>query len=240
MYEVVVAICCYKQKHWLHRCLRSLSVQTLDKDRYEVVVVNDDPSERLDDIIDIFKPHMNIRLIENDKNIGLPSSLNKILKTSISRYFVRVDCDDYVSSHFLYVLSKFLESNTGSRRLDLKYNYQAVSCDYFKVDDTGGVLSRHNSEEEFIACGIMYTYEALSNLGFYNEDYKMREGHELHKRFLEKYKIYNFRMPLYRYRMHDSNRTKNIEEVEKYDGKIYPTGRDKANNDLSDIQMGEL
>ena len=45
MYEVVVAICCYKQKHWLHRCLRSLSVQTLEKDRYEVVVVNDDPTE---------------------------------------------------------------------------------------------------------------------------------------------------------------------------------------------------
>ena len=220
MYEVVVAICCYKQKHWLHRCLRSLSVQTLDKDRYEVVVVNDDPSERLDDIIDIFKPHMNIRLIENDKNIGLPSSLNKILKTSISRYFVRVDCDDYVSSHFLYVLSKFLESNTGSRRLNADCDYQAVACDYFKVDDTAGVLSRHNSEEEFIACGIMYTYESISNLGFYNEDFKMREGHELHDRFLEKYKIYNLRMPLYRYRMHENNRTNDKDVVDKYDNKL--------------------
>ena len=220
MYEVVVAICCYKQKHWLHRCLRSLSVQTLDKDRYEVVVVNDDPSERLDDIIDIFKPHMNIRLIENDKNIGLPSSLNKILKTSISRYFVRVDCDDYTSSHFLYVLSKFLESNTGSRRLNADCDYQAVACDYFKVDDTAGVLSRHNSEEEFIACGVMYTYESISNLGFYNEDFKMREGHELHNRFLKKYKIYNLRMPLYRYRMHEDNRTNDKDVVDKYDNKL--------------------
>jgi len=220
MYEVVVAICCYKQKHWLHRCLRSLSVQTLDKDRYEVVVVNDDPSERLDDIIDIFKPHMNIRLIENDKNIGLPSSLNKILKTSISRYFVRVDCDDYASSHFLYVLSKFLESNTGSRRLNADCDYQAVACDYFKVDDTAGVLSRHNSEEEFIACGVMYTYESISNLGFYNEDFKMREGHELHNRFLKKYKIYNLRMPLYRYRMHEDNRTNDKDVVDKYDNKL--------------------
>ena len=59
----------------------------------------------------------------------------------------------------------------------------------------------------------------------------MREGHELHKRFLKKYKIYNFKMPLYRYRMHDNNRTKNVEEVEKFD---------KANNDLSDYQMGEI
>ena len=82
MYEVVVAICCYKQKHWLHRCLRSLSTQTLEKSKYEVVVVNDDPNERLDDIIDVFKPHMNMRLINNDDNLGLPTSLNKILKSS--------------------------------------------------------------------------------------------------------------------------------------------------------------
>ena len=69
MYEVVVAICCYKQKHWLHRCLRSLSVQTLDKDRYEVVVVNDDPSERLDDIIDINSYEKGIEILKEKYNI---------------------------------------------------------------------------------------------------------------------------------------------------------------------------
>ena len=40
----------------------------------------------------------------------------------------------------------------------------------------------------------MYTFESISNLGFYNEDFKMREGHELHKRFLQRYKIYNLRI----------------------------------------------
>lgn len=220
MYEVVVAICCYKQKHWLHRCLRSLSVQTLNKDKFEVVIVNDDPNENLDDIVNTFKPHLNIRLINNEKNIGLPSSLNKILKSSIARYFVRVDSDDYVSSHFLYILSKFLESNMGSRRFSEEFDYQAVACDYFKVNDTGGVLSRHNSENEFVACGIMYTYESISNLEFYNEDFKMREGHDLHNRFLKKYKMYNLKMPLYRYRIHENNRTNDKNVVQEYDNKL--------------------
>ena len=44
MYEITVAVCVYKQKEWLHRCLRSLNSQTLEKSRYEVVVVNDDPN----------------------------------------------------------------------------------------------------------------------------------------------------------------------------------------------------
>ena len=47
MYEITVGVCCYKQKEWLHRCLRSLSNQTLDKSKFEVVIVNDDPEERL-------------------------------------------------------------------------------------------------------------------------------------------------------------------------------------------------
>ena len=60
------------------------------------MVVNDDPQENLDDVIDIFREHMNIRVINNEKNLGLPTSLNKILKTSMAKYFVRVDCDDVV------------------------------------------------------------------------------------------------------------------------------------------------
>ena len=108
----------------------------------------------------------------------------------------------------------------GSRRFDEQFDYQAVACDYFKVNDTGGVLSRHDSEKEFVSCGIMYNYESISNLGFYNENFKMREGHDLHKRFLNKYKIYNLKMPLYRYRIHENNRTNNKKIVRKYDKKL--------------------
>ena len=217
MYEITVGVCCYKQKEWLHRCLRSLSNQTLDKSKFEVVIVYDDPEEKLEDIIKIFKNNINIRLINNHKNYGLPVSLNKILKTSTSKYFVRVDCDDYVSSHYLYILAKFLEANTGPRIINSDCNYQAVACDYFKVDDTNVILSRQNSEEEFIACGVMYTYESLANLDFYNEEFKMREGHELQNRFNKKYKIYHLRMPLYRYRVHSNNRTDDSKNTEKYD-----------------------
>ena len=108
----------------------------------------------------------------------------------------------------------------GSRRFDEKIDYQAVARDYFKVNDTGGVLSRHDSENEFVACGIMYTYESISNLKFYNEDFKMREGHDLHNRFLKKYKMYNLKMPLYRYRIHENNRTNDKNVVQEYDNKL--------------------
>ena len=105
MYKVTVGICCYKQKEWLYRCLRSLSKQTISKNDFEVVVVNDDPNDNLEEVCEPLRDHLNIRLINNKKNLGLPGSLNMVLKNALGKYFVRVDSDDYVSKHFLYFLS---------------------------------------------------------------------------------------------------------------------------------------
>ena len=72
-------------------------------------------------------------------------------------------------------------------------------------------------EKDFIACGVMFTYESLCDLNFYNENYQMREGHELINRFKKKYKIEFLKIPLYRYRIHSTNRTKDKKVVEKFD-----------------------
>tara|TARA_R110002020_G_scaffold338742_5_gene554047 strand:- start:72 stop:722 length:651 start_codon:yes stop_codon:yes gene_type:complete len=209
MFEITVGISCHKQKKWLYRCLRSLGDQTLDKRLFEVIIVNDDPSEDLDEVCMPMKDHLNIKLINNKKNLGLPKSLNKILKTAKGRYFVRVDSDDFVSKHFLYMLYTYIFMNR---------SIQAVACDYKKVDEVGINLDNHCSiEKDFIACGVMFTYESLCDLNFYNEEYKMREGHELISRFKKKYKIEFLKVPLYRYRIHSKNRTKNKKNLQKYD-----------------------
>ena len=208
MFKVTVAVCCYKQEEWLFRCLRSLANQTLPKSDFEVIVCNDNPAVPLDDIIDKMKPHLNIRLLNNDVNLGLPGSLNKIVKSALGRFFVIVDCDDYVSRHFLSMLTAYLEVN---------HECQAVFCDYTKVNFHGKKIGRFDASKDFIACGIMMDYEALCAIGAYDDNFKMREGHDLHQRFSEKYKIEHLKVPLYRYRMHIHNRSENISEVAKYD-----------------------
>lgn len=206
--KITVGICCYKQKEWLYRCLRSLSSQTLSKDKFEVVIINDEPGTRLEDVCNNMRSDLNIRLLNNEKNIGLPASLNKILKVARGRYFVRVDSDDYVSKYFLETMSRFLDMNR---------SYQAISCDYNKVDEVGVLVENCSGEEAPIACAVMFTYESLCDINFYDEDYKMREGHDLISRFLKKFKLFHLPMPMYRYRIHSRNRTNNIEEVKKYD-----------------------
>ena len=213
MYTTTVGVCCYRQKRRVYRCLRSLASQTVGVDDFEVVLVNDEPGESLVDVCETFSSDslLNIRLINNARNLGLPASLNRILEVARGRYFVRVDADDYVSRHFLYVLSLFLRMNR---------EYQAVTCDYKKVDEVGNAIVSQKFVEEPIACGVMFNYEALCNLEFYNEEYAMREGHELLKRFQRRYQICHLPFALYRYRMHEENRTNDKELVEEFDARL--------------------
>jgi len=124
---------------------------------------------------------------------------------------VFLDADDYIQRDLLFIQKAFLSENNA---LD------AVSVDYYTVDERGNHLKHVNSENKPIACGIMFRKDLLLDIGLYDESFRAREEEDLRIRFLEKYKIYNIILPLYRYRMHDSNLTKNKEEMDRYKIKL--------------------
>jgi hypothetical protein len=95
-----------------------------------------------------------------------------------------------------------------------------VCSDYCKVNKYEEVIKRYNGKKNQIACGIMFRREALFDLGLYDENFKMREGHELRKRFLKKYKLGHLEIPLYKYRDHENNRTKNLKALKIYNKKL--------------------
>jgi len=62
----------------------------------------------------------------------------------------------------------------------------------------------------------MFRKDFLYNIGLYDEGFRAREEEDLRIRWNEKYNIYNIILPLYRYRMHDNNLTKNADEMDKH------------------------
>ena len=60
----------------------------------------------------------------------------------------------------------------------------------------------------------MYRKDLFVKLGSYNPEMRHKEERELRKRLGSDYKIDHLRMPFYRYRMHDSNKTKSKEYEE--------------------------
>jgi len=209
--DISVIICSYNHGKWIERCLRSLLHQEfINQEEYEIILVDDKSTDYTKKVLKNFK-NENLRFFENKKNLGLPNSINKAIKMSIGRYVVRVDSDDYVARNFLYLSRLFLNLNR---------EYQAVAVDYSKVDNNEVFISKNNCMEEQIACGITFRKECLFDIGLYNPKFKMREGHELRKRFEKKHLIGHLNLPLYKYRFHENNRTKNLKKIKYYEKKL--------------------
>jgi len=210
--EVSVIVCAFNHDKWLERCIRSLIHQyNIEQSEYEIIVVNDASTDNTEQVLANLSNLSPIRIIKNEKNLGLPSSSNNALRVSLGRYVVRVDSDDYVARQFLSLLRLYLNLNR---------EYQAVAVDYVCVDEYERTLEKVNCIEHQIACGVMFRKECLFDIGLYNEQFAMREGHELRARFEEKFAVGRLELPLYKYRQHMKNRTRNQDELARYDAKL--------------------
>ncbi len=211
--DVSVIVTSYNYGRFLERCLRSLLNQEHSKRfSYEIIIVDDCSEDNTGQVVRKFEPLFpNIKYIRNVKNQGLPHSCNVGINHSIGRYIVRVDADDYINRNCLFMLKYALDKN----RL-----YQAFCCDYFEIDLFENNLRQVSFLDEEIACAIMYRKECLDEIGLYNEEFQYREGHELKKRFTEKYQIGHLPIPLYYARKHDQNRSKDLEQIKHYDQKL--------------------
>ena len=205
MSKISVIVPVFNQEKHISRCLRSLLDQDFSKKHYDIIVIDDGSTDRTSSMLKNFAK--DITLITNKKNLGLPTSINKGIVKSKSKYITRVDSDDYVNKDYLKILHLFIEANA---------YMDAVCCDYYLVDEKEKVLSRENSSKKPIGCGILFKIENLINLGMYDEKFLLHEDIDLRKRFEKKYKIHRIELPLYRYRRHPQNITNNKKKLKEY------------------------
>jgi len=202
--RVTVCIPTHNRANFLGRSIRSLLNQTFSKNKFEILVVDDCSTDRSDLILKTFKN--DIRIIKNEIHEGLSKSLNKAILASKGKYFLRIDSDDYVSEDYLKFLYTTLDAN--------KDDFDAVKCDYDLVDDKEVFIKRCNSEKKPIGCGIIFKVDDLIKVGMYSEKKKIFEEIDLIQRLknTKKFKIFRLPIPLYRYRMHTDNITKNTKK----------------------------
>jgi glycosyltransferase involved in cell wall biosynthesis len=202
---VSLIITAFNYDRFLERAIRSCLDQSLPKNQYEVIVIDDCSTDNTTKILENYAGE--IRVFRLEKNLGLSSARNFGIKKARGQFIVFLDADDYIQHDLLLIQRAFLTENN---KLD------AVSVDYYLVDERGNHIEHVDSASRPIACGIMFRKDLLFDIGLYDESFRAREDEDLRIRFLKKHSIYNIILPLYRYRMHDSNLTKNGEVMEAY------------------------
>ncbi len=196
---------------YLDNSIKSVISQTMDD--WELIVIDDGSTDNTKETLEKYKDHPKIRIIEQE-NKGLTVSNNIAIRTSVGKYIIRLDADDYFDENCLLILSNILNT---------KPDIGLVYPDYYNVAEDGDVLEivrrkKIGEDVELLdlpahgAC-TMIRKEILIDLQYYDETFKCQDGYYLWLKFIQKYCPYNVNVPLFYYRQHANSLTKQSRDI---------------------------
>lgn len=198
------------------------SVLSIVNQRYkewELLLVNDCSSDSTLDIMEqyaINEPR--IKIINNEKNIGLTASLNKAINVSNGEFIARLDSDDIADPDRLTKQISFLISNpdvglvgSGARLIDEKRkkigSMNVISNDY--------LISKFiNYLNPFIHSSLMIRKDVLNDIGGYREKFLYSQDYDLVLRINDVSRVVNLPENLISWRVSEGSITmqKNIRQ----------------------------
>lgn len=210
MPETSVVICNYNNSKYIGRAIRSCLKQSLPRNKYEIIVVDDASTDNSKEIIESFGDKVVSVFLE--KNGGVANASNVGIKKALGKYIIRVDSDDYINENTLLFMSEILNWN---------HDIGFVYADHLKVEEDESVrehvvintldlLLRHGA-------GIIFRKQYLEVLGLYKQELRNAEDFDLLKRYISNFNGYHLKVPLYRYRQHGGNMTKDDEERKRWE-----------------------
>ncbi|KLI17834.1 glycosyltransferase family 2 protein [Brachyspira hyodysenteriae] len=141
MIKVSVVLPIYNVEKYLPKCLESIINQTL-KD-IEIICINDCSPDNSENIIkEYIKKDNRIKLINNEKNIGVGVSRNIGIDSSNGEYISFIDSDDFIESNYI-------ENLYGTA---VKYNSDIVfTNNIYTVNESKGYIKPyyHNRLEKW-------------------------------------------------------------------------------------------
>src|SRR6266478_3372882 len=109
MIKISAIICTFKRPDYLRHALRSLCNQTLDRDAFEIIVVDNAVEAETEHVVKRFQSEtVHLRYV-TEKEVGLSRARNKGLKEARGRYIAYMDDDARADEHWLEALVRTFE-----------------------------------------------------------------------------------------------------------------------------------
>lgn len=204
--KVTVLTSVYNGEKYLRKAIDSIFNQTFRD--FEFLIINDGSTDRTAEILESYNDPR-IKIINNEKNMGLTKSLNKGLKMAKGEYIARMDADDISMPDRLKKQVDFLDAHqdyavVGTFVKILNKDSEVICLLERPIEDTEirGFLKRDNC----IAHGsVMIRKTCLIDVGLYDELMERSQDYELWLRLSEKYRLANIPNYLYMWRRHKEN-----------------------------------
>lgn len=197
--KVTVYTCNYNYSPYIVQCLNSILAQTFQDT--EIIILDDfSTDDSINKIVEWYTgltiyEQKKIKIIRNDKNLGLPTSCNKVLDMARGRFILRIDSDDYLESTAIEKMVEEIEIN----------EVEGIICGYRKVDFEGRLIEEI-TENHYHPSGCLLNRWFVNELK-YNQGMEFYEGVEFFERFNELYNIKFIPEILWNYRQHDDQKS---------------------------------
>lgn len=213
--KITVLMSVFNGEKYLKEAIDSILTQTINI--FEFLIINDGSTDNSRNIILSYNDPK-IRLIENQKNLGLTKSLNKGINLAKGEYIARMDSDDIS-------LPERLEKQVSF--LDNRKDIACVGCNCFIIDNNGNRTGKIDWGKErlftlynILICNnpvghpmVMYRKEIVKLIGSYSENYKTCQDMELWVRlYFNGFECENIPEYLFKYRTHKDQISKNNNE----------------------------
>lgn len=203
MPKISVIMSVYKEPiEWIKQSVDSILNQTF-KD-FEFIIVNDKPERSENNVLlsRYEQSDKRIRIVHNDKNIGLTKSLNKGLSIAKGEYIARMDADDISVPERFEKQVRYMESYPEIGVCGSAIEYIGCRSGYKTYPenvDTQNILL----ESPFAHPSVMIRKSALAE-SKYNEDFRYSQDFELWVSLYSKsICFHNLQEPLLKYRISD-------------------------------------
>jgi glycosyltransferase involved in cell wall biosynthesis len=160
--RISIIVPCYNGAEYLHDCVKSLMEQTLTEG-VEYIFINDAST---DNTLDLLRQYIReypnllsqIRIIDNEKNLGISETRKLGIRESQGEYIAWVDCDDWVEPN---MIESFYNATNGEK-IDIVV--QNVTMEEYRADN--------HKTYDWKLFSAKNPYEALKY--FYTEKYVPR------------------------------------------------------------------
>lgn len=205
---VTILMAGYRSKVDLLRdALESIKIQTYQD--FEIVFVDDGCGQAALECLNQYQNDLNIKVLHNTENMGLPKSLNRGLSIAQGEYIARFDDDDIMLPDRLEKQIHFLEQHQ---------KYAGCWSEFDFIDSQGNVIGKSNAfrtnyRKQFVSKGNCCCHSSLflrksvmTEVGGYNEKYLYAQDLDLYLAILRKYDMYCLKDCLVQFR---KNTTRN-------------------------------
>ena len=212
---------------YLDNAINSVLKQTFKK--IELIIIDDLSTDSSKKIIKKYEARKLCRAIYNEKSKGLIKSSNIAIKAAKGQFVIRLDADDYLDPN---ALSIFIDVISKDENIALVYS------DYYLVDEKKNILSLEkqiNKNETYLydkpvlAACCLIRKSAIFSVNLYDERFNRQDGYDIWYKLIENFKIKHVQLPLFFYRRHGTNLTRNQVKLYKTRTKILRKFSEKKN-----------